>query len=196
MTTTTGKLHFTVNVESLLPIIRQAYFMENKHEWALATLKALGVQTDNQVQLILKGEAKLINSDDEVHCIYRKEKDQEWIDKLNGWKLWRDTKAYKFGDRYLPRDLVDAYVNGIVKRLRNSMRMRFVMDDPVELVRLEQRRQQLHKEIIIAAGFEDEVEEHHTLEGKSEAYIEFDREFDAYLNKQTAWLSDDYSKEI
>lgn len=188
MTTTTGKLHFTVDVESLLPIIRQAYFMENKHEWALATLKALGVETEKQTQRILKGEAKLLNSIDGIHCIYRKETDQQWIDELNGWKLWRDTSSYKFGDSYLPRDLVNAYVNHVVKRLRDAMRLRFSIDDPLELLQLEELRQRLHKDILIAAGFGDELKDHHTLEGKSEAYITFDEEFSSYMNKQTTWM--------
>lgn len=82
----------------------------------------------------------------------------------------------------VPEDLLDEYTNHVVKRLRGSMRMASLglpaIDDPLEVLELEQRRRKLHEMILYSVG----------LKRKSKGYFKFDKALQKYLGEHGAGL--------
>jgi hypothetical protein len=192
MVTKVGKFHFTVDAHLVVGLTRQAYWMENRREWALETLRTYEGISESQIEHILNGTASLENHPDGKRAVYKDSPDTEWQETLAKHLAWIDSRTYLFAGRRVDRELVDNYVDNIVKRLRGLMknpRLASVMD-PLVLMDLERQREDEHEAIFLAAGFtrEDLDKRTHPLQWSPE-FAAFDDEFSTYLDKKTNWLT-------
>lgn len=191
MTTEVRKLHFSIEAGVIVELTRQAFWLENRQKWALDTLRCYEGITEAQIEHILNGTATLENHMDGKRVVYKETPDIEWQEKLAKHLEWQESRTYLFASKRVPKDLVDHYVINVVQRLRDAMRSPNLMQvlDPQYLFNLEQQRKALHDEIFLAAGFsKDEIGERGKFEWSDE-FNEFDKEFSAYLNKQTDWIT-------
>ncbi|KKM76237.1 hypothetical protein LCGC14_1382150 [marine sediment metagenome] len=188
MTTKTGTVHFKTGkgfARLMMELTRQAYWMEDRQEWALDTLACLQGLTVEQAKAILSGMARLEDGEEENTTILLLDKDEQWIEKLAEYQKWQEDRTYLFGNRRVPKDLVDFYTGSLVSRLRATLRMGFVAD-PLETMDLERQRRDTHNEILQVAGFNkiDTIRyDYDDLE-----FAEFDRAFQKHLNRETGSL--------
>jgi hypothetical protein len=185
VSTVVKSLHFKIHAPGIVNLVRQAYWMENRQKWAQDTLRCLNGISDSQVEAILSGTAYLENSLDGERAVFIDSPDLKWQEKLAEYLEYIERVTYVFGGRRVRRDLVDCYANEVVKRLRDSLKMPFFssVSDPVVLIELEQRRQELHNQIVKQAGFSDgEVENHHKYNTWSPEYKAFEADFSKFID--------------
>jgi hypothetical protein len=191
MKTKVRELHFSIDSALVVEMTRQAYWMENRQDWALETLRCYEGISEQQIMNILIGVAVMENHPDGKRAVYVEHTDLEWQEKLAKHLEWQDSLTYCFAGHRVPKDLVDFYVENIVRRLRDAMRMPIVArhTDPLYLLRLEEQRRRQHDEIFLAAGFSRQEVEERSKFNWSPEFTAFDKEFSAYLDKQTNWLT-------
>lgn len=187
--TTIRKHHFTIDSSLVMNLARQAYWMENHKDWAIRTLKCLDGITLAQIDSVLRGTAILKPSTDFEKVLYEETPDIEWQQELAKFLQWQESTTYTFGGHKIAKELVDTYVNDVVGRLRRAMVTGFINTDAIGLLELERQRENLHNEIIMAAGFTQQDIDNRTKHSLwTEDYKLFDAEFTNYLDEQTAWV--------
>jgi len=183
----TGTLHFRIEPEGIVDLVRQAYWMEDRKEWALETLGCMSGITEEQKMSVLKGDATLITEDGgkTVTLIYQE--DKGWKGTLDEYQKWKESTYMVFAGRQVPKELVDNYAGHIVKRLRNIMRGGVVsvlaVQSPESVLELERMRVKLHRDILICAGFTYDWDTNEYKEKDTEDFRAFNRELSDYLDK-------------
>lgn len=193
MTTAVRQCHFTVDPAFVMGLCRQAYWMENRKEWALATLHCFHGLSETQIDAILSGTASVVQNPKNPDLgLYVDSPDTEWQKTLAEHKAWQESRTYLFGDRRVPRDQVDHYVNNIVKRLRDTMRLGglgMLAMDPLQLMDLERQREEEHEAIFVMAGFSPAEIALRTEPTKwSPEFAAFNDALQAHIDKQTDWM--------
>jgi hypothetical protein len=193
MTTEIRMHHFTVRSEGVLELVRQAYWMENRKDWALDTLRCYKGINESQIEHLLNGTATLKSSKDGMSGIYKETPDTEWQETLAKHLEWVESRTYLFAGRRVPKDLVDNYTDNIVRRIRDSLSSGAVVYlDPLYTVRLEEQRQEQHDAIFLAAGFTKEdlaKRKNREYDGLSDDFKAFENELSAHTDKKAAWLT-------
>lgn len=188
MATEIETVHFKTGkgfAQLMMELTRQAYWMEDRQDWALDTLACLRGITLEQVKAILSGMARLEDGEKENTTILLEDKDEQWIGKLAEYQKWKADQTYSFGNRKVSKELVDFYTGNIVSRLRNTLRTGFV-GDVTEMMALEQQRGEIHNQILREAGFSKIETIRRTYDDLE--FAEFDRAFQKHLNQKTGSL--------
>lgn len=101
-------VHFTIG-EGMEQLVRDAYWFENRREWALRLVKDLCVGiSDKQITSILDGEAKImpVENGTMVELVY--EEDKNFKKKLWQWKDFEKNK----GGYWTPNSLKEDHRKG------------------------------------------------------------------------------------
>lgn len=197
MITKIGNLHFTIQAQLVVDLVRQAYWMENRQKWALDTLKCFQGITDAQIDAILRGTATLESTPDCEQAVFVERPDVEWQKKLAEHLEWVEETTYTFAGRRVGKRMLDHYAENVVGRLRATLRFGIsLFVNPQVLMDLEQQRQDEHDEILKAAGFgEEEIENRKNPLKWTPEYEQFDKEFSKFLDKKAGKFFDIGSEE-
>jgi len=183
-------LHFTVNAESVVALCRQAWLYEDKEAWALKTLGylAMGI-TPDMVDSILHGINTLKSTEDGCSCNYVKEEDESWLLEVQKHNAFMESRYYTFAGRKVESEIVNIYTHSVVARLRNAIRTPGLMqlENPIELMRIEEQRRQMHHEIFKAAGFTSKDIRDFDDGCGSDEFCDFANELSKFVNNETNW---------
>jgi hypothetical protein len=198
MTKQVKSLHFTVNAESVVALCRQGWLYENKEVWARKTLGLLatGITTD-QIDAVLHGISTLKSTEDGLGCFLAKEEDENWLLEIQKHRNYIESKYYTFAGRQVDKSLVDTYTQGVVRRLRDAMRLPGLLSlaSPTQLMRLEEQRRQMHHQIFRDAGFTiRDIENYEGGQG-SDSFCNFAIELSKFVDDATDWFTNLREKE-
>lgn len=127
---------------------------------------------------LLKIDLKILK--DKKEALYRL---LHYYDEFFGKKVVPQTTT-KVGDYEVPNNLLDEYCNDVVRRIRMSLKTGMIaIENPLEMVGLEQRRRELHDKILVAVGFVG-------AKRKGDKYHEFSKALESFLEDMGAGLYD------
>lgn len=175
----------------MMGLTRQAYWMENRQEWALDTLACLRGITVEQAKAILSGMSCLEDREEDNAVVLVEKRDEGWIAALKEHQEWQESRTYLFGNRRVPKHLVDFYTDDIVRRLRLTMVRKFT-PDALEMMKLEDQRRDTHNEIFREAGFStlEIVRGRASYSGDNPEFAAFDRDMQRHVDAHTDWIFD------
>lgn len=107
-----NSLHFRVS-PNIIGIIRQAYWMENRQEWAKETLRCFDGITEPQMMDLLKGNAYFVTHDDGETLELVKSPDFEWKAELQKFLKWQENECVYVGGKAISKDLYDLYFKNL-----------------------------------------------------------------------------------
>ena len=146
-------LTFTLG-DNIHTLVRDAYWFEERKEWAMKVLGHLHGITEEQKQAIINGDAKLVPIEDgkQLQLVYEEDKDFKW--KLHKHMSWRNENYFKLGEYWITKKAVMEYVNFVVKQYRLMLRNPFMFrSNPLLGLRMEDIRTGLHEMVMLEAGF-------------------------------------------
>ena len=167
-------LNFTLG-DGLHEIFRDAYWFEERKEWALETLDCIHGITEEQKMAIINGDAKLVPTKDGklLQLVYEEDKDF----KLRLWEHqeWRKENYFNFAGHWVTKKETMEYVNFVVKQFRLVLRcpQMFAME-PTVMLRMEDIRTGLHEMLMAQAGF---------TERSGSDYLDFARALDKLVDQ-------------
>ena len=129
---THGELHFSVEGAFIMDLAREAYWFEDRKEWALNVLSHLNGMTVDQALKVLRGEASLSGIDDIEFHETPDAKFQKRLTKHNQWLADKEIKEQK--ER---QDTMDAHEKQWDELDRNEKRIVAI-----------QRASELHDEVM------------------------------------------------
>jgi len=109
-----GILHFTVD-EGINDIIRQAYWYENRQEWALETLDCFMGITQEQKMAILNGDTNLVPIEDGTRMTLSGTPDFEFQAELHKHQKWLEETHVSIGGKQVSKDIYDLYMENLRK---------------------------------------------------------------------------------
>jgi hypothetical protein len=179
-------LYFSVNCEGIMGIARQAYWYEGykRQAWARELLHSFPL-TDEQIEKVLNGDAKLVGIARREHSTarYVETEDVPFKKKLVEQKKFLAEAYVEIAGRRIDSAIWKQYSEGIVKRLRAAMKNPGLMaSDPIAILELEHERQRLHEYILALAGFKDKRSR------KSHAFHKFQSALSARLDQEAGQL--------
>lgn len=146
-------LHFTLG-EGIDDLVRQAYWFENRKEWAMSILKCLRGITEAQKMAVLEGNARLIPTEGgkRLKLVFRP--DEKFKKKLVKHEEWRKEHFYNLAGHFVSKSAVNRYSEFVVRRYRMTLfRPQFFIGRPELVLRMEQIRQFLHDIIVNETPF-------------------------------------------
>jgi len=111
---TSGTLHFTVG-EGIDRLVRQAYWYENRQEWAMSVLDCLNGITQVQKMDVLNGDAQLrpVDNNTRLQLIY--EQDFDFKAELHKHQKWLSGTHIMIGNKQISKYLHDQYFENLRK---------------------------------------------------------------------------------
>jgi hypothetical protein len=187
MTTEIKNLHFKVDAKGVVELCRQTWLYEDRERWAIETIGylAYGIQMDKIID-ILNGKATLINKGDD-ECVLVEEVNEAWVKEIKEHRDFIENKYLVFAGRKVTKDTVNQYADNIVSRLRNAIRTPgfLASADPVEIMKLEDARQEMHEAIMIEAGFpQHDIDLFFRHHGGSDEITEFAYQLSIYVDNR------------
>jgi len=170
-----GTINFTVG-HGLDNLVRQAYWFENRQEWALKVLDCLKGITMEQKMAVLNGYVQLVPVEGGRKISLVQETDIEFRKTLTAHRKWREDYFYKISGKWIAKKHVDQYIKFVVYRYRLAIyRPSLFASKPEIVMRMEEIRVGLHDRIIWDAGFK---------ERKGHEYNKFEFELSKMVDKE------------
>jgi len=140
--------------DNLHEIFRDAYWFEERKEWALETLDCIHGITEEQKMAIINGDAKLVPIEDGKRLQLVYEEDKKFKLRLWEHQEWRKENYFNFAGHWVTKKETMEYVNFVVKQYRLVLRcpQMFAME-PMVMLRMEDIRTGLHEGLMFQAGF-------------------------------------------
>jgi len=191
--TKVGSFRMFIDARTIMDLTRQAYHMENRQKWAFDTLKTYHGMTETMINNILNGCAILENHPDGIQHIYKEVTDIEWQKKLAEHMEFIESHYYTFGGKKIERKFADEYASQIVKRIRQTLKGGFILNnDPLYLMELERQRQEMHDNILKEAGFtEQEIDDRRHLRKMADEYWKFENDFSKFVDSKAGTYLED-----
>lgn len=162
--------------EGLDYLVRQAYWYENRQEWALSVLDCLVGMTEQQKTDVLNGDVQLIPIDDGKKLTLLYEPNEQFKKELKEHKEWLASTHITIAGKTIYKRLVDTYVEFVIKRYRMAVyNPGLFVRIPNIVMTLEQTRKSIHDAIIEEAGFK---------EREGEDYLKFSTELSELVEKE------------
>jgi len=121
-----GTIHI-VPGEGIVNTVRQAYWYENRQEWALDVLSCYEGITDEQRMTILRGDATLrpvittYGVGDPVTIQYIEEPNIRFKQELEKHLVWIKEDCYVFAGKHVNKGVVDPYIDQLRKLYKTAV---------------------------------------------------------------------------
>jgi len=142
--------------EGLDGLVRQAYWYENRKEWAIKVLDCLKGITEEQKMAVLQGDAQLKPSEDGRKVLLTREPDEGFKAELKAFLDWRTENYTEIAGRFVSNSTLKQYVDFVIKRYRMAMvRPKLLASRPTTVLFLEHLRRSYHDQVLREAGFKE-----------------------------------------